>query len=60
MSDVGDRAEAERLLSASAVRDAANAMFRLAQANDLPQWRMDLSRMAAAASEVTASLTSAT
>ena len=49
MSDVGDRAEAERLLSAHAVRDAANAMFRLAQANDLPQWRIDLSRMAAAA-----------
>jgi len=49
MSDVGDRAEAERLLSADAVRDAANAMFRLAQANGLPQWRIDLSRMAAAA-----------
>jgi len=49
MSDVGDRAEAERLLSASAVRDAANAMFRLAEANGLPQWRIDLSRMAVAA-----------
>ena len=49
MSTIGDRAEAERLLSAHAVRDAANAMFRLAEANGLPQWGLDLSRMAAAA-----------
>jgi hypothetical protein len=49
MSAVGDRSEAERLLTAQAVRDAANSMFRLAEAWGLPQWGLDMSRMAAAA-----------
>jgi len=49
MSALGDRQEAEQLLSAQAVRDAANSMFRLAQAWRLPQWSLDMSRMDAAA-----------
>jgi hypothetical protein len=49
MSDVGDRYEAERLLTADAVRDAANDMFRLAEGRGLPQWSIDMSRMAAVA-----------
>ena len=46
---VGDRYEAERLLSAHAVRDAADAMFRLTEDEGLPQWSLDMSRMDAAA-----------
>src|SRR3569833_1020350 len=49
MSAAGDRHEAARLLTAGAVRDAADSMFRLAQAWKLPQWRLDMSRMDAAA-----------
>jgi hypothetical protein len=49
MSAIGDRYEAERLLTAGAVRDAANSMFRLAEAWGLPQWGLDMSRMDAAA-----------
>ncbi|HEX2800919.1 MAG TPA: DUF1688 family protein [Phenylobacterium sp.] len=46
---VGEGYEAQRLLSAGAVRDAANAMLLLAQQWGLPQWSVDMSRMAAAA-----------
>jgi Protein of unknown function (DUF1688) len=49
MSAVGDRSEAERLLTAEAVRDAANGMFLLAADWGLPQWGLDLSRMDAVA-----------
>jgi hypothetical protein len=49
MSAVGDRSEAERLLTADAVRRAANQMFQLAESRGLPQWDLDMSRMAAAA-----------
>lgn len=49
MTEAGDRSEAESLLSAHAVRDAADQMFRLAQNWDLPEWRLDMSRMDAAA-----------
>ena len=49
MSEVGDRREAERLLTAAAVRGAANDMLREALAWSLPQWGVDLSRMEAAA-----------
>jgi hypothetical protein len=45
----GDRAAAERLLTADAVRSAANDMLRLAEGWKLPQWRVDMSRMPAAA-----------
>jgi hypothetical protein len=41
--------EAERLLSADAVRESADRMFWLAQTSRLPQWAVDMSRMAAAA-----------
>ncbi len=40
---------ARSLLTAGAVRDAANEMFRLAESGSLPQWGLDLSRMDAAA-----------
>jgi hypothetical protein len=46
---VAERAAAERLLTAGAVRDAANAMLLAAERSELPQWRVDMSRMAAAA-----------
>jgi hypothetical protein len=49
MSAVGDRAEAERLLTAAAVRRAAGDMLRLAEQWGLPQWALDMSRMDAAA-----------
>jgi len=49
MTEVGDRFEAERLLTASAVRDAADEMFRRAQQGGLPHWGLDMSRMAVAA-----------
>lgn len=49
MSAVGDRQEAERLLTADAVRKAADSMFRLAERCALPQWALDMSRMDAAA-----------
>jgi hypothetical protein len=49
MTSVGDKSEAERLLTAGAVRDTADKMFRLAESSGLPQWRLDMSRMAAAA-----------
>jgi hypothetical protein len=49
MSAVGDRYEAERLLTADAVREAAHSMLRLAEGWDLPQWAVDRSRMDAAA-----------
>lgn len=45
MSVVGDRHEAERLLSAAAVRETADRMFLLAQDGGLPEWRLDMSRM---------------
>jgi hypothetical protein len=41
--------EARDVLSAHAVRDAANNMLRLAEGRGLPQWRVDLSRLDAAA-----------
>lgn len=44
-----DAARAERLLSARAVREAANEMLRLAQERQLPDWQVDLSRLNAAA-----------
>ena len=40
---------AERLLSADAVRDAANQMLFLAEQWQLPDWKVDLSRLEAAA-----------
>ncbi len=40
---------AEDLLTAGAVRDAADRMFLLADTLGLPQWRLDMSRMAVAA-----------
>jgi hypothetical protein len=49
MSAVGDRREAERLLTAGAVREAAHSMLRLAEDRKLPQWSVDRSRMDAAA-----------
>lgn len=51
---VSDVAEAERLLSAAAVRRAANQMLQLAQDGGLAEWRVDLSRLEAAA-DLTAS-----
>ena len=45
----GERRGADDLLTAGAVRYAAEAMLRLAEAWDLPQWRVDMSRMDAAA-----------
>ncbi len=51
---VSDVAEAERLLSAAAVRDAANQMLQLARNGELAEWRVDLSRLVAAA-DLTAS-----
>ena len=49
MTEVAERFQAERLLTAGAVREAANRMFLLAENWDLPEWRLDMSRMAAAA-----------
>lgn len=49
MTEAGERFEAERLLTASAVRKAADQMFLLAQNGGLPEWRLDMSRMEAAA-----------
>jgi hypothetical protein len=46
---VGEVHEAERLLSAAAVRWAADQMFLLAERWGLPQWALDMSRMEAAA-----------
>lgn len=46
---VSDAAEAERLLSAHAVREAADDMLRLAQNWQLADWQVDLSRLDAAA-----------
>lgn len=46
---VGDRHEANGLLTAGAVREAAEGMLLLAESSSLPQWRVDLSRMDAAA-----------
>jgi hypothetical protein len=51
----GERATAEHLLTAGAVREAANDMLRLAESWSLPQWRVDMSRM-----EVAADLTAQT
>jgi hypothetical protein len=48
MSDA-DRWDAENLLTAHAVRWAAEQMFLLAQRWGLPEWSLDLSRMDAAA-----------
>jgi hypothetical protein len=48
----GDEREGEvarQLLTASAVRRAATAMFELAERSELPQWALDMSRMDAAA-----------
>jgi uncharacterized protein DUF1688 len=44
-----ERFDAQGLLTAGAVRDAANQMFLLAKSWGLPQWRLDMSRMDAAA-----------
>ena len=44
-----DRTTAEGLLSARAVRDAANEMLRQALDWQLPEWQVDLSRLEAAA-----------
>jgi hypothetical protein len=49
VTSAGERDEAEHLLSAAAVRESADRMFRLAQDRQLPQWALDMSRMAAAA-----------
>jgi hypothetical protein len=49
MTSVGNRLEAERFLTAGAVRNAANQMFLLAETWQLPEWRLDMSRMAVAA-----------
>jgi hypothetical protein len=49
MTSVGDKFEADRLLTAHAVRDAANQMFLLADSWGLPGWRLDMSRMDVAA-----------
>lgn len=46
---VGDRYEAECLLTASAVRECANGMLSLAQRWELPDWSLDMSRMDVAA-----------
>lgn len=51
---VSEVAEAERLLSAAAVRHAANQMLQLAEDGRLAEWRVDLSRLEAAA-DLTAS-----
>ena len=48
MSD-GERFEAGDLLNAGAVRSAAEGMLRIAEAWGLRQWRVDMSRMDAAA-----------
>lgn len=44
-----ERFEAQDLLTAGAVRDAANQMFLLAESRGLPEWRLDMSRMDVAA-----------
>jgi hypothetical protein len=46
---LSDADEARRLLSAAAVRNAAHEMLQLAEASQLAEWRVDLSRMDAAA-----------
>jgi hypothetical protein len=47
--DEREEGEAQRLLSAEAVREAADGMFRLAEQGSLPHWTLDMSRMDAAA-----------
>jgi len=49
VTEVGEKFEAERLLTAGAVREAANQMFLLADSWGLPEWRLDMSRMDVAA-----------
>ena len=49
MSSLGERQAAERLLTASAVRDAAHDMLLRATSWKLPQWAIDMSRLDAAA-----------
>ena len=46
---VGDQYKADRLLTAGAVRDAANEMLRLAERQALHEWAVDMSRMDVAA-----------
>ena len=45
MSASIERREAERLLTAGAVREAAHRILRLAESGSLPQWAVDRSRM---------------
>ena len=46
---MSDAAEARRLLTAAAVRERAHEMLALAEAGRLPEWRLDLDRLEAAA-----------
>lgn len=46
---MSDASEARRLLTAAAVRERAHEMLALADAGDLAEWRLDLSRLEAAA-----------
>lgn len=49
MRAVGEVAEARALLSAAAVRERAHELLRIAVADGLAEWRVDLVRLAAAA-----------